>query len=33
MALFISSAGLELGVSPNNGKKFTLEELQGLVGG
>lgn len=33
MALFISSAGLELGFSPNNGEKFTLEELQGLVGG
>lgn len=33
MALFINSAGLELGFSPNNGEKFTLEELQGLVGG
>ena len=33
MALFISSAGLELSFSPNNREKFTLEELQRLVGG
>mgnify|MGYP004482985353 FL=1 len=33
MALYISSSGFELDVVPNNGDKFTLEELQSLVNG
>lgn len=33
MALYISLSGFELDVVPNNGDKFTLEELQSLVNG
>ena len=33
MATYINTNGFELDVFPNNGEKFTLEELQKLVGG
>ena len=33
MATYINTSGFELDFSPNNGEKFTLEELQKLVDG
>lgn len=33
MAIYINTSGFELDVFPGNGEKFTLEELQKLVGG
>lgn len=33
MATYINVSGFELDVFPNNGEKFTLEEVQKLVGG
>lgn len=33
MAIYINVSGFELDVFPDNGEKFTLEELQKLVGG
>lgn len=33
MATYINTSGLELDVTPKDGYKFSLEELQNLVGG